>query len=459
MVPPCLKQEHAAPIRPDIDLRRCIFNFRVWDTARIGGTKVGRAFSGRFAPTLILAGLIASTGFSGASAGGLAVREQSSYFQGLSFAGDAAGGALSSAFWNSAALGEAGEGLTTDSAYTVIFGRTKFSDVAVTGLGSGGQADQNGTALVPGSYGAIRVNDRLVVGVAVSAPFGLSNEVDNPNWLGQLHHRDASLFTMNINPMASYEIAPGLFFGVGVQGEYARLRFETAAALNGPSATLKGDDIGFGYTLGLLWKPAAGTSIGLGFRSSIAHDIEGDVYSPNPTIPFSLNIDTPELVTLSFRQAVTNRFRFMGTVEWSNWSRFDVRPVQSGAVTIANFDFQYSDGWFFSLGGEYDYSDQVTVRAGVAYEISPVDDPTKRLAQIPDADRLWLSAGLTYKWSPMTSVHFGYTHIFVDDSTLQRLPASTAAPPLVLTADVESDIDIVTIGFTRKFGWLGGSLK
>jgi long-chain fatty acid transport protein len=310
---------------------------------------------------------------------------------------------------------------------------------------------------VPGSYGAIRINDRLVVGVSVSAPFGLSNEIDNPNWSGQFHHRDASLFTTNINPMASYEIMPGLFLGVGVQGEYARLRFETAAVANGPSATLKGDDIGFGYTLGLLWKPAPGTSIGLGFRSSIAHDIEGDFYSPNPTAPFTVSIDTPELVTLSFRQSITNRFRFMGTVEWSNWSRFDVRPIKSGGATFPNFDFQYSDGWFFSLGGEYDYSDQLTFRAGVAYEISPVDDPTKRLAQVPDADRLWLSAGLTYKWSPMTSIHFGYTHIFVDDASLERLPATGA--PLLLTADVESDIDIVTIGITRKFGWLGGSLK
>ena len=41
-----------------------------------------------------------------ALAGGFAPREQSAYFLGTSFAGAAAGGVLSSMFWNPAALGQ-----------------------------------------------------------------------------------------------------------------------------------------------------------------------------------------------------------------------------------------------------------------------------------------------------------------------------------------------------------------
>ena len=40
----------------------------------------------------------------GANAGGFAIREQSAYGQGSSFAGVAAGGALSSMFWNPATM-------------------------------------------------------------------------------------------------------------------------------------------------------------------------------------------------------------------------------------------------------------------------------------------------------------------------------------------------------------------
>jgi hypothetical protein len=105
------------------------------------GNEVARIILGRSTKTLILTGLIAVTGTSVALAGALAVREQSSYYQGLSFAGDAAGGALSSSFWNTAAIGEAGDGLTTESSYTLIFGRTKFSDIELNGA-PGEQADQ-----------------------------------------------------------------------------------------------------------------------------------------------------------------------------------------------------------------------------------------------------------------------------------------------------------------------------
>jgi long-chain fatty acid transport protein len=49
-------------------------------------------------------GLVLSTS---AHAGGFAVREQSAYYQGMSFAGNAAGDDLSSMFWNSAAAAAA----------------------------------------------------------------------------------------------------------------------------------------------------------------------------------------------------------------------------------------------------------------------------------------------------------------------------------------------------------------
>jgi len=52
----------------------------------------------------LCAGLVLSTS---AHAGAFAVREQSSYYQGMSFAGAAAGDDISSMFWNSAAAAAA----------------------------------------------------------------------------------------------------------------------------------------------------------------------------------------------------------------------------------------------------------------------------------------------------------------------------------------------------------------
>ncbi len=387
-----------------------------------------------------------------ALAGGLAVREQSTQFQGSSFAGNGAGGALSSSFWNSAAIGEAGWGLTTESAYSLILGRTEFSNASTVNpaFGTAG-AEQDRPALVGASYASYRLNDRTVLGVAINAPFGLSSEPDNRNWAGQAHHRSSSLFTLNMNPMVSYQMAPGFYLGVGAQVQYAKLKFKTATAPGGPNGGLIGDDIGVGFTAGLLWKPAPGTSIGLGYRSSISHKIEGDLL--NTPLKFAMDIDTPDMVTLSLRQALSANMRLLATIEWTHWDKLDIHPVvASTGATVANFDFRWRDGWFFALGGEYDYSRQLTLRAGAAYEISPIDDPTKRLPQVPDADRVWLSLGASYKLSETTSLDFGYSHVFVEDSHLRREPASVLGAGLFLDADVETSADILSVGYKMKWG-------
>src|SRR5438067_790149 len=71
-----------------------------------------------------------------ANAGGFGVREQSAYFLGSSFAGSAAGGDVSSMFWNSAATA-ARPGCNSSSNFTAAFGEAKETAQAgifVTGV-------------------------------------------------------------------------------------------------------------------------------------------------------------------------------------------------------------------------------------------------------------------------------------------------------------------------------------
>jgi long-chain fatty acid transport protein len=157
------------------------------------------------------------------------------------------------------------------------------------------------------------------------------------------------------------------------------------------------------------------------------------------------------------RHAISPTVRVLGEAEWVNWSRLGVIPVVitepiPGLVpagsTVANFDFQWRDGWLFSLGGEYDWSPQLTLRTGVAYEISPVDGATTRLVQDPDSDRVWLSLGASYKMSAKTRLDFSYSHVFYEnDAPFNRVTASTlfTTPPLLGTADIS--MDLISVGF------------
>ena len=302
-------------------------------------------------------------------------------------------------------------------------------------------------------YAARRINDQVVLGLAVNSPFGLGTDLKDPDSAFAMHHRKASLLTFNVNPIISYEVSPGLIIAGGAQIELAKLRFESAfGAPPGPTSLLHGDDVGFGFTAGLLWKPNEGTSIGLGYRSKISHAIEGNFSVAGVLAPtkFSLDIDTPEIVTLSLRHAVSPTARILATVEWTHWDRLNVHPVTvSGLGVIGNFDFQWEDGWFFALGGEYDHSDKLTLRTGVALEQSPIRNPTQRLVQTPDSDRIWLSFGGTYKYSETTSLDFGYSHVFFHDATLDRLPLN-GNPGLRLVAGVESSANIFSASIKFK---------
>ena len=416
---------------------------------------------------------------SGASAlaGGFAIREQSVSSQGASFAGSAAGGDLSSMFWNPAAVSVAGSGLNTESHYSLIVPRAditvdswnsipaSFFQAAGIGTESGNIAN---SAIVGASYGSYQLSEKLFVGFGLNSPFGLVTEPDNPTYLGAELGRTTKFFTINANPVVGYKIAPGITVAAGFQAQYAdgELKFATGFP-GGPTTGFQGDDWAFGGTAGILFQPAAGTSIGLGYRSRLNHTLEGDLYTKPSFLTggaalsssAEADINLPDIVTLSMSQALSPQMRVMGTVEWSNWSRFEQLTVvsQEAAGTIfgpaaagsavATIPAGWEDGWFFSLGGEYDLMPNLTMRAGVAYEVSPAREADQRILGIPDSDRVWLSLGGTMKVTESTTVDLAYTHIFLEDTEFAR----TSLAGNVINGSVEASTDIISLSMKTKW--------
>ena len=58
----------------------------------------------------------------------------------------------------------------------------------------------------------------------------------------------------------------------------------------------------------------------------------------------------------------------------------------------------FKDTWRFSAGANYQYNEKIVLRAGVAYDQSPVND-IDRTPRLPDSDRTWLTIGGRYKYS------------------------------------------------------------
>jgi long-chain fatty acid transport protein len=399
----------------------------------------------------------------------------------MSYAGNAAGGALSSMFWNPAATAVL-PGLNTESSYSLI-----IPDATVTvknispfdpfppGFPNSSQiGDVAASGGTYGSYQLFQYDPNLFVGIAINGAYGLLTESHTENYLGSVLGRTTRLFTTNANPTVAYRIAPGLIVGVGAQIQYADAALKFATGLpNGPNTTFEGTDVAFGGTAGVLWSPMIGTTIGLGYRSQLTTTLSGDfgvAGVPGTRVSADVDVKLPDIVTLSIQQAVSPFARIMGTVEFTSWSRFDQLkltatefrntlqgPFVPGQI-IATIPTNWSDGWFFALGGEYDYNPWLTLRAGAAYELSPVDAPEKRVTGIPDSNRVWLSAGASYKWSESITVDFAYTHIFFQDSGFERSPVGPLSG-FTFTGDVTASTDIVSIGLKMSWGGAPAPLK
>ncbi len=414
-----------------------------------------------------IAALIAAT--ADANAGGLAVREQSAWGQGASFAGVAAGGSASAMFWNPATITQV-PGLQSESVLSGIMPYAANSpNVAASSFGPlGGTGDSGQDALVPAAYYTWQIKPDLWIGMSVNSPFGLS--VKEPGaWAGSGYGAYwTNLKTYNATPTVAYRINDWISIGAGVQVQYAQTTFGfgyNALLPGNTQAGLNGGGWGYGFTGGITLTPTQYLTVGVGYRSGINQKLNGTLMLPAGAggTPGSINtsVNLPDIVTGSIRYRFAPQWTALGTVEWSNWSRIGTvnvlqpngAPATAGGSVVA-LPFQYQDGWFFSAGAEYQWNDRLAVRSGIGYERSPVTDQV-RMPLVPDNDRIWLSAGATYQYSNKISLDLAYTHVFLKSTSID-ISAASGNPwfkPILGTyvGDVSSHVDIVSVGFHYRW--------
>jgi long-chain fatty acid transport protein len=421
------------------------------------------------------AALLAGLGVAGqANAGSFSIREQSSYFQGSGFAGNAAGGDISSMFWNSAAVASL-PGFNVEASGTII---SLSGDLAATnGLlytPLAPTANIGTDAFVPAMYGTYQVNDRLYAGIAVNSPFGLITKPDNLNWAGSPIATTTKTYSLNFNPTIAYKITPEVTVGVGAQAEYFRIRLNKSSFDVGAPLPASGErhfdanGWGAGATAGIIWQPTPFTSLGLGYRSAVSEEIQG-VYNRQASLSLGgataeakSSLTLPDEFTFSVRQAVTNQLTLLGTVEWQNWSRLgNVSAVGVGCVTTGGvcetLNLNYRDGWYFAGGVEYAYSPSLLLRTGVNYEISPIDNSNRNIL-IPDANRIGVSVGGSYRYSDRVTFDLAYTHLFIDNAPWCVAAGATThcvsatSPNVLLAGTADDSADILSFGAKYSTG-------
>lgn len=414
------------------------------------------------------AALVATlSGGTAAFAGAFGLREQSTQAQGLGFAGAAAGsGGVSSMFWNPAVI-TMRPGFVTEQNLTYIGPSSTIATAPGTNpvfarLGDSGDIGQG--AVLPSGASSYQINDRLWLGIATDAPFGLATK-PNQVWAGEAYGRSSRIFSLAFNPVIGFKVNEWLSVAAGPNIEYFRLTLRQALPLPGilpqnyPSSFLKGESWGVGFTAGATITPWDGTAFGIGYRSSVHHDLDGSIGVPLLALaplagPVRASLNTPDKLSVGLTQAVSPVARISLGFEWDNWSRLGDIGIVSDArgVPVNDLPLRYKDGFLYSIGGEYDVNAALTLRAGFGYETSPIDF-TNRSVRLPDGDRYSLNVGAGYRWNDQLTLNVAYSHLFLDKSRiLAGFGRDYNVGNIAFAGVVDSSVDIVSVGFRYAFG-------
>jgi long-chain fatty acid transport protein len=368
-------------------------------------------------------------------------------------------------------------------------------------LGTQG-GDAGGWNALPAGYFVLPAGENLAFGLALNVPFGLKLEYDD-GWIGRFQALNSEIQTYNLNPALSFRINDSISVGLGVN--YQRIQAELTNAVNytavvgqglqqlaaggqlPPSAVpallaanaglegdtrVRGDDSAWGYNAGVLIALSPDTRLGVAYRSSIQYGIRGSVRFAPPaatdatgaaiigaasapggtlaTGPVTVDLEVPDTATASLSHRLGNDVELLADIAWTGWSSLqELRVVRDSGTTLSVTPERWQDTWRYALGATYKVSDTWKLRAGVAFDQTPVPDAT-RTARLPDADRKWVAAGAQWMPTKATVVDFGYAHLFTDDVSINQDDGSAAVYGL-LNGRQESSINIASVQFAYRF--------
>ena len=441
-----------------------------------------------------------------ARAGGFALIEHGASGLGNAYAGASALAEDGSTIWfNPAGMTELPDRELVVAGH-VLSTAPEFEDRGTTlGLALGGTeisgsdtADAGTTSFVPNFYysAPFRSGSRWHYGLGVGVPFGSSTEYDD-DWVGRYTTIESSVNVIDVNPSIAYRVNDAVRLGGGVSLQFLSAEFNSAVdsgavclgtpgiadadcvnaglvpgvQANDGLGEVTGESTAATVNVGALFLPRDGTRIGVAFRSRTSHEVEGEGdFTTNETLAGLLaepdvppllqdtdataEIDLPATFSLSGVQRVGDAVTLMADVTWQGWSSFEElrvefdNPAQPDTVSTQEWD----DVLRYSAAVNWQQSPRLVLRAGVAFDESPIPGPGRRTARIPGNDRTWLSLGGGYRIGDNFSFDVGYTHIFLEETAIDN-PNTEAASTggSIVRGLYESSVDIFSAQLRYQF--------
>ncbi|MCV2503568.1 MAG: OmpP1/FadL family transporter [Neisseriaceae bacterium] len=379
------------------------------------------------------------------------------------------------------------------------------------------------TTPVPQTFLSYKINDTATFGLGIYAPFGAETDYSKDSVL-RYNVNQTKLQSIAFNPTFAFRITPNQSIGIGLIAQYTEAKLRQFAdfspAMNegipiigkylnlvkdgagDGYAKLKGDDWGFGYSLGWLWDINDSFRVGFTYRSKIVHTLKGkgEWHLDGTAFTWPLlgkrfydgvrdagyvvdedgkvDITLPEIVSIHGAWKINPQLNLFGDASYSRHSRFTDITIQwkepkmiADAVNVGekttgnetHLKPSFKSGWKFALGGTYQVTEPLQLRAGISYDKSAVRSPEYRISTIPDNDRYGLGLGGKYKINDKTDLSISYTYFKVKNASAHvngwcgvHTESGPGAKSCVSSrssgnADFKSYANVLGVQLTRKF--------
>jgi long-chain fatty acid transport protein len=265
---------------------------------------------------------------------------------------------------------------------------------------------------------------------------------------------------------AAMKVTDWLDIGVAADAEYADATLDNALPNLSPLLPdgyqrLTGDGWDWGWSIGAQ-AHFDRLTLGASYRSSIDHDLSGDVAVSGLLGPIAVgnlsahakaSFKSPWIAAFGLRYRLTDKLTLNGQVQQVGWSEFNAIRVSTpaGAQAIPQ---EYRDVTSGGVGVDYALNPRLTLRAGVQFDPTPTPD-IGRTARVPDGDRWLFGLGASAKLDAATTVDAGFAYIDFQDSTINRTDPFFVGTPAAITTQLRGHVTatgyVLGLGLRRGF--------
>lgn len=302
-------------------------------------------------------------------------------------------------------------------------------------------ASIGGTSYAPNIYYIQPINDKFSVGASLYSNFGTKTEFKE-GYKADLFGGLTDVKSVNLGLSAAYRINQHFSVGGGLDIIHGsgKLQRGNAQALN-----IDADGMALGYNLGAIYEYNQNNRFGLSYRYSPTLKAKGDIHYAGKNLSNEkLIMPLPDMIEFSGFNKLNDKFAVHYSVQWIRWSEFD-----NLATTGNSFSKQYEwqDGWHYSLGGTYYLNNDWTLRAGYMHDTSAQNERTS--ISVPDSARNWLSSGFSYHIDSKSTIDFGLTYLIGKDVNVNEKLSDKL--PIGIKATTRADAWLYGLQYSRSF--------